>query len=76
MKKNVSRNDKIPQDSIINLNNNYQENSTNINNMQYETKSDYIKSLAKNPDNDKENKEKKEQKNREKYMLIYKKVQK
>ena len=69
MKKNVSRNDKIPQDSIINLNNNYQENSTNINNMQYVPKSDYIKSLAKNPDNDKENKEKKEQKKQRKIYV-------
>ena len=69
MKKNVSRNDKIPQDSIINLNNNYQENSTNINNMQYVPQSDYTKSLAQTPDNNKENKEKKEQKKQRKIYV-------
>ena len=69
MKKNVSRNDKIPQDSIINLNNNYQENSTNINNMQYVPQSDYTKSLAQIPENNKENKEKKEQKKQRKIYV-------
>ena len=69
MKKNVSRNDKIPQDSIINLNNNYQENSTNINNMQYVPQSDYTKSLAKISENNKENKEKKEQKKQRKIYV-------
>ena len=69
MKKNVSRNDKIPQDSIINLNNNYQENSTNINNMQYVPQSDYTKSLAQTPDNNKENKEKKEKKKQRKIYV-------
>ena len=69
MKKNVSRNDKIPQDSIINLNNNYQENSTNINNMQYVPQSDYTKSLAQIPENNKENKEKKEKKKQRKIYV-------
>ena len=69
MKKNVSRNNKIHQDSIINLNNNYQENNTNINNMQYVPQSDYTKSLAQTPDNNKENKEKKERKKQRKIYV-------
>ena len=69
MKKNVSKENKILQDTIINLNNNDQDNTRNLNNIEYVPHSDYIKSLTETPNNNNENKKnKKEKKQRKLYV--------
>ena len=69
MKKNVSKENKILQDTIINLNNNDQDNTRNLNNIEYVPHSDYIKSLTETPNNNNENKKnEKEKKQRKLYV--------
>ena len=69
MKKNVSKENKILQDTIINLNNNEQDNTRNLNNIEYVPHSDYIKSLTETPNNNNENKKnEKEKKQRKLYV--------